>query len=136
MWRKRPNAMVISPPMNAASRFRVMVPRRRVRSLTGLAGKPRGSRAAPWGICGSEIPFQARRQGAFAGQFVVKSQRVQPVVLIGEIQQSHLRLHPPLPKAIAGHHVELPEIVSRNIRRVALVGLLRPDGAELAEETA
>src|SRR5207249_3163298 len=83
-----------------------------------------------------EIPLQARHQGAVARQFVVKRQRVQTIMMIAEVKQPQLRLGPALEKAVAHVKVLLPKIVSGKIRRIAPIGLLRPDGVALGEETA
>src|SRR5262245_33565222 len=84
----------------------------------------------------SKIELQARRQRSFPRQFVIEIERVQPVILIGDIQQAEANFRDPIGKAVAGKQVQLPEIVARNIRGVAAVRLNQPERVELAEETA
>src|SRR5262249_51181220 len=45
-------------------------------------------------------------------------------------------LHAPLPEAIAGHDVIMPEVIARDVRLITDIRLLRPDGVKAREETA
>ena len=60
--------------------------------------------------------------------------RVELIVLVGEVQQSHGEFRVPSPKAVSGKCVKLPEVVSGKIRRVTAVALLVPDRFETEEK--
>ena len=57
---------------------------------------------------GLEIEQQAQGQGAFAGKFAVKRQRIEPVILVGDVQQGHAHLPTPLEKTVSGPDMVLP----------------------------
>src|SRR5947209_1022694 len=67
-------------------------------------------------------------------EFGRQVKRVEVVVLVGEIQQSHGEFRVPSPKTVTGKCVKLPEVVAREIRRVTTVALLIPDRLEAEEQ--
>src|SRR5438552_705663 len=67
-------------------------------------------------------------------EFGRQVKRVEVVVLVGKIQQSHGEFRVPSPKAVSAKSVELPEVVTRKIRRVTAVALLIPDRLEAEEQ--
>src|SRR5262245_45861641 len=70
-----------------------------------------------------------------AGEFRGDIERVEPIVLVGEVEQTQLNLDTPLEKAVAGEKVELPEIVARKVLHVTAIVLRIPERAELGIET-
>src|SRR2546426_97076 len=68
------------------------------------------------------------------GQFRVEVQRIEPVVLAREIQESDRQFGSALREAVAGKQIELPEIVTRQVRAVAKVTLRGPQGLRLGKE--
>src|SRR6186713_1910052 len=88
----------------------------------------------PSRVEGLEVELQVRREGAIARKLIVKIERVKLVVLVGYVQKPNAHLGVTPPKAPAGVQIQLPEIVSRNIRVVALVRLLRPKAVDRREQ--
>ena len=82
----------------------------------------------------SEGESKADRQSSFVRQFGRQVKRVEVIVLVGEIQQSHGEFRVPSPKAVSAKDVELPEVIARKIRRVTTVALLVPDRLETEEK--
>src|SRR5262249_34184486 len=82
-----------------------------------------------------KVKLETRHQRPFAGQLRIERERIQAVILVGDVQKPNLDLPLPMVEAIANVSVELPEIVAGNVRRVAAIGLLRPDRIKLTEET-
>src|SRR5688500_1407278 len=83
----------------------------------------------------SKVKSEPDEQRAFARQFGVKSERVQPVVLVRHVQQAHGNLRAALQETTAREQVELPEVITRLIRPVAIVVLRRPKRLRLREES-
>src|SRR5258705_9174106 len=77
-----------------------------------------------------EIELQTNGQRPLAGQFIVEGQRVQAIILVGQVQQAQTRLDSALQQAVSDVKIELPEVVSGEVGRVTAVGLLRPNGVE------
>ena len=46
------------------------------------------------------------------GHFVIKIQRLEIIILIGDVQQAEGDFRPAVPEAVAGIGVELPEIIA------------------------
>ena len=81
----------------------------------------------------SEIESETQQERAIARQLRVKIQRVQVVVLVGEVQQpyDHLGLSPR--ETVARVEVELPEIVPWQGRVIVVIGLLPPQRLGLSK---
>src|SRR5437667_8525059 len=82
----------------------------------------------------SEGESKADRQRRFVRQFGRQVKRVELIVPVGEVQQSHGQFRVPSPETVSGKNVELPEVVARKIRRVTTVALLVPDRLETEEK--
>src|SRR4030095_9391938 len=78
---------------------------------------------------------QAQGQGALAREFWSEVERVQPIILIRQIKQSNTDLRSTTREPIAGGHIELPEIVSIQLRQVLPVVLRREHGVKECEPT-
>src|SRR5687768_11799642 len=72
----------------------------------------------------SKSEVQPGEEYALARQFRVHRQRVQSIILISQIQNAYGDLASSLSEAIADQQIELYEIISRPVGRVANVGLL------------
>src|SRR5689334_455252 len=59
----------------------------------------------------SEFETEPRHEGPLPRQFVIKIQRIQLVVLIGEIEHADGDLRPALPQTVAGKRVELENLI-------------------------
>src|SRR5437868_4510150 len=84
----------------------------------------------------SEVKLQVSGQHSLPGQVIIESQRVQAVVAVCQIEQSHSRFQPALQKAPPDIDVELPKLLIRSGRSVVIIGLRGPDAIELAEKSA
>src|SRR5437899_1812558 len=82
----------------------------------------------------SEVKLEAARERPFARQLGIKIQRIEPVILIREIEHAQAHFRRAMTEAPAGENVELPEIIARLLRRVILIGLRGPDGFGLREK--
>src|SRR5436305_12811074 len=60
----------------------------------------------------SKVKFQARHECPGARQIRCNVQRVQPIIVVSDIEHSDPGLDPPLKEAIPGKGVELPKIVA------------------------
>src|SRR5579862_1622596 len=83
-----------------------------------------------------EIQLQTYEQGARAREFVEKIERVQAVILIGEIEDAEGDLTFTMQKTIAGKCIHLPEITTRLSRIVSAVALIIPISLSLGKEAA
>src|SRR5262249_55530392 len=102
---------------------------------TNLSESREGSWPVHRNAVGLKIEAEADAQGAMAWQLGRQVERIQPIVLIGNIQQGKGGLGVTLIKAITDEGVELPEIIARKARRVTAIRLLRPEGLRASEET-
>src|SRR5207249_5998454 len=79
-----------------------------------------------------EIKLQTCRQGSLARQLIIQVQRIQPIILIGNVQQTYFHLGDSVGKSVTGKQVQLPKIIAGDVRSVAAVRLNQPDRIELA----
>src|SRR5262245_12705984 len=84
----------------------------------------------------SKIEFETRVEHPLARELVVERERVQFVVLVGDVQHADSRLSVTPPETVSGEGVELPKLVTAQSRRVAIVVLRCPQRFALGEETA
>ena len=89
----------------------------------------RGSAALPL-----KIDLQAHGERPAAGQFVVKIERVELVVLVRDVEQSEGDLGFPARETVTGKRIELPEGITRLTGIVDIV-LRVPIGLSLGKET-
>src|SRR5687767_7632924 len=74
-----------------------------------------------------KVETQAQQKGAIAGQFRSEIQRVDSVILIGEVQEADTHFGLQARESVTRGHIELPEIVPGEVGRVTLVRLAGPD---------
>ena len=80
--------------------------------------------------------LQAQGEGSRTRKFVVKVERVEIVVLAGDIEQTERDFGFSARKTITDKRVELPEVSARFTGGVAAVALTVPLGLFLGKETA
>ena len=73
-------------------------------------------------------------QRAMTWQVRREVERVQLIVLVGDIQQRQTRFNVALIKAPSDESIELPKIISGKIWCVSAIGLLRPERLRSAKE--
>ena len=78
-----------------------------------------------------KVESEAGNKHSFPGKFLVEVERIELVVLVGQVEDPQLDLGAALIESIAGKGIELPEIISRNIGGITAIGLLRPDSLDL-----
>lgn len=84
-----------------------------------------------------EIQLQAHGQGSRARKLVVKVERVQIVILAGDVEQADCEFSFSMQETVTGKRVELPEIITRFTGGgVAAVVLTIPIGLSPGKETA
>ena len=81
----------------------------------------------------SKIEFHAGIKGARARQVRIQIERIEFVILVPDVQQSHLQLGESSRKAVPGEDIELPEIIARQVGRIASVRLTGPEGIGFSE---
>jgi len=82
---------------------------------------------------GLEIQLHAHGQGARARKFVVKVERIQIVILAGDVEQAEREFGFSMQETVTGKRVELPEVRAR-LTGVAAVVLTIPIGFSPAKK--
>ena len=73
-----------------------------------------------------KIQSQRRRERPAARDFRLQVQRIEPVILVGEIQHAKAEFGAAVWKNVAGENILLPEIIAGQSGRVAVVVLMVP----------
>src|SRR6185369_6385252 len=73
-----------------------------------------------------EIYPQARHKFALARHIDIRCQRVQSIILSSDIQHSHRRVHPLTPETASREQIDLPQVLIRTVRSIAVILLKVP----------
>ena len=85
---------------------------------------------------GLKTQLQAQGERSAARQFVVKIQRVEIVILIGDVEQAERDLGFSMQKSVTDKRIELPEVSARLAGRVPAVALRIPERFSAGKEAA
>src|SRR5262249_7645196 len=61
-------------------------------------------------------------------------ERIEPIILVGDVQQANARFSVTIEKAVADENIELPKIITGQVRRISVIALSVPKRFSLAEK--
>ena len=107
-----------------------------IQALACWGGEGHAKARTPTYGCGLKTQLQAQGERSAARQFVVKIQRVEIVILIGDVEQAERDLGFSMQKSITDKRIELPEVIAWFCGLVAFVALRLPERFSSGKETA